>query len=47
MLVSNVTIIFKGDNPTMKTSQGRIFTNHGEFNDDGDLPDGPYDREFF
>jgi hypothetical protein len=32
---------------TMKTSQGRIFTNHGEFNDDGDLPDGPYDREFF
>jgi hypothetical protein len=45
MLVSNVTIIFKGDNPTMKTSQGRIFTNDGECYDDVDLPDDFYDRE--
>ena len=43
MLVSNVIIIFKGDNQTMKTTQGRIFTNDGEFYDD--LPDDPYDRE--
>jgi hypothetical protein len=29
----------------MKTGQGRFFTNDGEFKNDFDLPDDPYDRE--
>ena len=38
-------MLFKGDSQTMKTSQGHMFTNDGEFYDDVDLPDDPYDRE--
>ena len=44
-LMDNVIMVFKGDNQTMKASQGRVFTDDGEFNDDGDLPDGAYDCE--
>jgi hypothetical protein len=29
----------------MKTSQGRVFTDDGEFYEDVDLPNDPYDRE--
>ena len=34
-------MVFKGDSQTMKTSQGHIFANDGEFYDDVDLPDDP------
>jgi hypothetical protein len=43
--VDNVLIVCKEDNRTMKTSQGGVFTHDGEFCEDGDLPDDPYDRE--